>query len=150
MTVDDDEPIIDAEELALSLLATEAWMEDRGWDRNPLVLALQLDGPDDGDDPDGDEPDLDAWDEDEQDDDDLVYAVVGEGDPLAILDDLDASDQIALVVSREIADLRTVTAVTSDGYVVSVQRRRGDEPTVELGGDDALVEALHAALHPED
>jgi len=137
------------EALVLSVLATESWLETRGWDAPPTVLAL-LDDTIDG-----------------EGSCELTYSRI-EGEPYEILEDNDWTDAAALVVAVEgwawPADLpedeqigrpsehpnrievRTVIAVSRSGEVISVLRLRGEDPFVEIECGGPLVAAIAAAL----
>lgn len=142
--------------LILSLLATEAWLEERGWDSPPLVLALIAQGDDEAA-PSGSSSTQT-----------LAYAVIGEGEPYEILANGFVPDALAILVAAEAwgwpedlpdeerlgrpshhprrVELRTVLAVTRARTVLSVTRARGSEPVVDVGGTGPLIDAMGRAL----
>jgi hypothetical protein len=147
--------------LIRSLLATEAWLEERGWDAPPLVLALLPRS--DGGLPPSEEPSDQTL---------LLYEVIGEGEPYEILANTNKPNALALLVAVEgwslpqdldgaarqgrpsehadRVEVRTVLAMTREGEVLSVTRERGREPLVEAGASGPLVDAMRLALRSSE
>jgi hypothetical protein len=143
VTGDTEDP--DVEMMTLSVLATEAWLESRGWDAPPIVMVLV--------DRDGNE---------------LAYTAVGEGDPYEILEATDTGDALALLVAAELwawppdlpeqeqvgrpsqhpdrVEVRLVVALTRDGTTIGVARPRGGEPDLDTECTGPLVDAMRAAM----
>lgn len=134
-----------SEELIRFLVEFEASLEEQGWDAVPMVLARI---PDEGD--------------------EMVFDVVGEGDPYELVEGWDATGVTAYVVASEAwswppglpeservgrpsdrpdrIEVRSVLAVTRTGEVVLVSRERGGEPVVERSAHGPLVDAMALAL----
>lgn len=147
------------EMLVLSLLATERWLDYRGWDQPAIVLALLPEAPDGVEVPGLPRDDGTVA---------LFWQVLGEGDPYEILDGAEEPEAAALVAASEAyawpssvpperrtgrssespdaVEVRMVLAVTRAGEVRLVTRPRGGEPDVEAGGGGPSADAMRAAL----
>lgn len=139
--IGEDEPDL----MVLSVLAMEAWLESRGWDEPPIVMALsRIEGPE------------------------LEYAVLGEGDPYEILAETAPPSASMLLVAAEMwawppdlpeseqvgrpsehpdrVEIRSVVALDHSGQTIGVVRQRGEEPFVEPSCSGPLVDAMSNAL----
>lgn len=145
--------------LVASLLATEMWLEERGWDMPPMVLTLEA-------------VDTDPVTDDGTGAEALTYRIIGTGDPYEILDGLDASDAQAVLVAFEMwawppdlpeteqvgrpsehpdrIEIRSLVARTRDHETMSVIRVRGEKPYMTRDVEGPLYDALDAAAHPSD
>jgi len=135
--------------MVLSVLAMEAWLESRGWDEPPIVMALlRIEGPE------------------------LEYAVLGEGDPYEILIEAAPTSASLLLVAAEMwawppdlpeseqagrpsehpdrVEIRSVVALDQSGQTIGVVRQRGEAPFVERSCSGTLVDAMGAALAGAD
>lgn len=134
-----------SEDLVGFLVRYEASLEEQGWDAAPTVLARV---PDEGD--------------------EMVFDVVGVGDPYELLESWDPAGVSAYVVSVEAwswppelpeservgrpserpdrIEVRSVMAVTRSGEVIVVSRQRGGEPIIERVAEGPLVDAMTEAL----
>lgn len=133
------------EEWAAFLFAYEASLEEDGWDATPVLMARM---PDEGD--------------------EMVFDILGEGDPYEIIEGSDTTGASALVISLEgwawptdlpesertgrpsehpdRVELRSVLAVTGTGESFTLTRERGGEPIIEHDCHGPLAEAMEAAL----